>query len=105
MKSAVRLLPWVLLLVALVFIGLDYRTTSILRSENDGLKATLQAREAAANEHDGAAQAREVELTRLRTATGQVARLQQDLRRLTAENQQLRLAPPPAAEAATPSLR
>ena len=54
MKSAVRFLPWLLLLVALVFIGLDYRTTSILRSENDGLKATLQAREA--------------ELTRLRAA-------------------------------------
>ena len=91
MKSTVRFLPWLLLLVALIFIGLDYRTTSILRSENDGLKATLQAREA--------------ELTRLRTATGEVARLQQDLRRLTAENQQLRRSPPPAAEAATPSLR
>ena len=105
MKSAVRLLPWVLLLVALVFIGLDYRTTSILRSENDGLKATLQVREAAANEHDGVARSREAELTRLRTATGEVARLRQDLRRLAAENQQLRRSPPPAAEAATPFLR
>ena len=91
MKSAVRLLPWLLLLIALIFIGLDYRTTSILRSENDGLKATLQAKD--------------FELARLHATTGEVARLQQDLRRLTAENQQLRLAPPPAAEAATPSLR
>lgn len=91
MKSTVRFLPWLLLLVALIFIGLDYRTTSILRSENDGLKAALQAKD--------------VELARWHTATSEVARLQQDLRRLAAENQQLRLAPPPAAEAATPSLR
>ena len=49
MKTAIRMLPWLLLLGALVFISLNYRTISILRSENDGLKAALQAHESAEN--------------------------------------------------------
>ena len=119
MKSAIRLLPWLLLLGALVFIGLDYRTISILRSENDGWKATSQAREAAASQDGGVMQAKEAELarlrgeaeqlprlrgelTRLRGTTGEVARLQHEVQRLAAENQQLRIAPPPTAEAAAP---
>lgn len=116
MKIA-RLLPWLLLAGALVIIGLDYRATSILRSENDGLKATLQAREAAVNEHAGTMEARDAELarlraeveqlpklrgelTRLRNSTGEVAELQRGLQRLAADN--LRLQTAPATAAAVP---
>jgi len=119
MKSALRALPWLLLLAAFVLIGLDYRTISILRSENEGWKATLQAREAAASQDGGVMQAKEAELARLRSeaeqlpklrgelthlrgTTGEVARLQHEVQRLAAENQQLRIAPSPTAEAAAP---
>jgi hypothetical protein len=56
MKTVVRFSPWVLLLLALVMIGLDWRKISILQSENNGLRVALQGRQAA--ESNDAAHAR-----------------------------------------------
>ncbi len=121
MKTVVRLLPWLLLCAAIVFLGLDYRTLSILRSENEGWRATLQAREAAVNLDRTVEQAKEGEMIRLRAeveqlpklrgelmrlrgATGEVTRWQQEGQRLAAENERLRTASASAATAASPAL-
>lgn len=49
MKTLNHVLPWALLLTALVLLGLSWRANSILKAENDGLKAALEAKQAAGN--------------------------------------------------------